>query len=59
MPVKIKSKPKKYVAPPLPRACKHHFCQCSRAAELAAMGLILEAIQVHDGPVACRKQENR
>ena len=55
---KLKPQPQKRVETPLPKPCNHHYCRCMRAAELAAMGLILEAIQVHYGPVACR-QESR
>jgi hypothetical protein len=35
--------------------CEHYECRCARAAELAAMGLTAEAIQVHFERVRCRK----
>jgi len=35
--------------------CRHHACQCARAAELAAMGLLPEAIDVHYEEVECRR----
>ena len=34
--------------------CVHHYCRCVRARELAAMGMIEEAIRVHDQRVRCR-----
>jgi hypothetical protein len=38
------------------RICTHHFCRCMRANELAYMGMLLQAIQVHRQRVWCRKQ---
>lgn len=35
--------------------CQHHECRCARAAELVAMGLLREAIDVHDQEVQCRR----
>lgn len=35
--------------------CEHHECRCARAAELAAMGLTLEAVRVHGEQVTCRR----
>jgi hypothetical protein len=34
--------------------CEHHACRCARTAELAAMGLTLEAIRVDGERVRCR-----
>lgn len=34
--------------------CQHHYCRCMRAAELAAMGMTIEAIEVHNQDVECR-----
>jgi len=53
---KLKPQPQPWVEPPLPTPCRHHYCQCLRAAELAAMGLTYDAIQVHYGPVGCRRK---
>lgn len=48
---------------PIPAAvtCRHHYCLCMRAAELAAMGRLPDAVKVHtDGlPVRCRMEEKR
>lgn len=35
--------------------CDHHPCRCLRAAELAGMGLLREAIDVHHQQVRCRR----
>ena len=35
--------------------CIHYECRCARAAELAAMGRTLEAIEVHSRWVTCRR----
>ncbi len=35
--------------------CEHHDCRCARAEELCQMGLIFEAIAVHDQRVQCRR----
>lgn len=37
--------------------CRHHACQCLRAAELAEMGQLPEALQVHqqDQEVPCHR----
>ncbi len=35
--------------------CEHHFCRCMRANELAEMGRLIEAIEVHNQRVTCRK----
>lgn len=35
--------------------CEHHTCRCARAAELAAMGQLHEAIEVHFARVRCRE----
>jgi len=37
--------------------CTHYSCRCARAAELAAMGLTLEAVQIHNQDVRCRMVE--
>lgn len=39
--------------------CRHHACQCARAAELADMGKLPEALQVHqdDKEVMCRRRK--
>lgn len=36
--------------------CRHHDCQCIRAAELASQDQLLEAIEIHqqDLKVPCR-----
>jgi hypothetical protein len=36
--------------------CRHYECRCARAAELAAMGLIVQAIDVHQQEVTCRQR---
>jgi hypothetical protein len=36
--------------------CTHYECRCARAAELAAMGLIVQAIEVHQQEVTCRQR---
>jgi hypothetical protein len=36
--------------------CTHHECRCARAAELAAMGLTVQAIEVHSQEVTCRQR---
>lgn len=35
--------------------CEHHFCRSMRANELAEMGRLIEAIEVHNQRVTCRK----
>ena len=35
--------------------CDHYDCRCARAAELAAMGRTLEAVEVHNREVPCRR----
>lgn len=37
------------------KTCEHHDCRCLRAAELAAMGLTVEAIKAHSQQVRCRR----
>ena len=44
------------------RRCRHHACVCARAAELAEMGQLLEAIGLHHDtsvPVRCRLSAER
>lgn len=38
--------------------CKHYYCQCVLADELASMDYILEAVEVHtqNKTVPCRQQ---
>lgn len=36
--------------------CEHYACRCARAAELAAQGLTVEAIEVHSQRVHCRER---
>jgi hypothetical protein len=38
--------------------CTHYECRCARARELAEMGLIAEAVEVHQQRVTCRKQKD-
>lgn len=40
-----------------PVTCEHHFCRCMRAAELAAMDRLQDAIAVHEQTVTCRLTE--
>lgn len=40
---------------PIPRSCTHYSCRCARADELAAMGMLLDAIAVHHQRVLCRQ----
>jgi hypothetical protein len=40
-----------------PVHCEHYICRCARAAELAAMGLLPEAIRVHQERVRCRQPQ--
>jgi hypothetical protein len=35
--------------------CTHHECRSARAAELAAMGMTLEAVYAHKEEVTCRR----
>jgi len=37
-----------------PARCTHHYCQCIRADELAAMDRLDDAIQAHNTTVRCR-----
>ncbi len=39
----------------VPSHCEHHDCRCARAAELAAMGMTAEAVEVHYRRVPCRR----
>lgn len=39
--------------------CKHHYCRCMRANELAQMDMLQEAMQVHNQEVRCRKIEEQ
>jgi len=36
------------------RPCEHHYCRCIRANELAEMGCLVEALNVHWEKVRCR-----
>jgi len=40
--------------------CTHHECKCARAEELASMGLLVEALELHtdrNKRVRCRREE--
>jgi hypothetical protein len=37
------------------KLCTHHECRCARAAELAAQGRTMEAIDAHYRKVRCRR----
>jgi hypothetical protein len=44
---------------PGPVLCEHHVCRCARAAELTAMGLLPDAIRVHQERVRSRLEPSK